>query len=115
MILVLCFQFVVSLEYTLAEASTIIEELSAIWKKVLQHLNLVSRLPVYRFHMREVRITDSQICMTPFTFVISLHFLAKYTQRVFPIGYSLPSEAFHHPLCHRSLLVIAIHDYIHIR
>ena len=35
-------------------ASTIIKELSANWDRVRQQLNLVSRLPAYRFHMRVV-------------------------------------------------------------
>ena len=33
-----------------------IETLSSHWDMVLEHLNRMSRLPTYRFHMREVGI-----------------------------------------------------------
>ena len=37
-------------------SSTLIELLSSNWNDVREHLNQVARLPVYRFHMREVII-----------------------------------------------------------
>ena len=47
-------QCVIDLSYSPKEASVLIETLSIHWDKVLDHLNRVSRLPSYRFHMREV-------------------------------------------------------------
>ena len=56
-------QCVVRLEYSLGEASVIIEELSNHWDCVREHLNQVVRLPTYRFHMREV-ILFSEILLS---------------------------------------------------
>ena len=50
----LSFHCVTHLTYTLEEASSIIALLSAHWDRVLYHLNRVSRLPTFRYHMREV-------------------------------------------------------------
>ena len=51
-----CYECVLDLSYTSQEAAILIETLSVHWDKVLDHLNRVSRLPSYRFHMREVRM-----------------------------------------------------------
>ena len=51
-------QCVIDLSYSPKEASYLIETLSLHWDKVLDHLNRVSRLPSYRFHMREVCIVS---------------------------------------------------------
>ena len=53
-----CFQCVVSLQYTLSEASSLIDCFSRNWNRIQDHLTQVSRLPAYRFHMREVSIFD---------------------------------------------------------
>ena len=51
-----CFQCVISLQYSLEEASTLIETLSQNWDRFRDHLEQVARLPSYRFHMREVYV-----------------------------------------------------------
>ena len=42
------------LEYSLEEASAIIESFSNNWDNVRDHLNQVARLPAYRYDMCEV-------------------------------------------------------------
>ena len=48
---------VISLPYTLDEASFLIDYFSQNWNRILEHLTQVSRLTAYRFHMREVSDT----------------------------------------------------------
>ena len=86
---VLFLQSVVRLEYSLAEASVIIERLSINWDHVKKHLNRVARLPSYRFHIREVmlhfiNLLFSQLFGTllPF-FHQSLFILAKLWMNAF--------------------------------
>ena len=55
------FQCVLRLEYSLADASAIIEVLSNNWDQVRDQLNQVARLPAYCFHIREVIISTHVI------------------------------------------------------
>ena len=58
--LFLSFQAILTLEYTLSEASALIECFSTNWDRIKDHLTQVSRMPAYRFHMREVRVRISR-------------------------------------------------------
>ena len=55
----LSFQSMLTLEYTLAEASALIECFFTNWDRIKDHLTQVSRMPEYRFHMREVSVPIS--------------------------------------------------------
>ena len=49
----LSFQSLLTLEHSLAERSTLIECFATNWDRIRDHLTQVSRLPAYRFYMRE--------------------------------------------------------------
>ena len=68
--LLIVFHCVIKLEYSLQEASIIIEQLSAKWDHVRQHHNQASRLPVYRFHMRKVGFLQYMSQTSEFHFIL---------------------------------------------
>ena len=71
-----------SIEYTLDEASSLIETLSNNWEQVRDHLNQVTMLQVYRFQMREVSLPIVISDITNFHLLIITFLLAKYPRRV---------------------------------
>ena len=85
----LLFQSILTLEYTPAEASTLIESVPTKWDRIKDHLTQVSRMPAYRFHMREV----------------SGRVLLLFSKTYFRFSKVKFSTLIHNSLCHKPLLV----------
>ena len=77
----------------------------------------MSRLPVFRFHMREVIsfafIVKTHICIHIYSLMLAcssyfnrFFISAQFTGRVFPARYGLSGQTIRNPMCNQPLLVI---------
>ena len=86
----ICFKCVISLQYSLNEASPLIEILSQNWDRVRDHLNQVARLPTYRFHTREVHTILKLLHLVMHLSVLKIPFSFSPIHWTNVFGWTLP-------------------------